>query len=205
MSTSGRVYGARSWPFTDSGAGPIGAEFQHIQNTRIRNWVRHRLESHILDPAAPREAQIALLRSVMEAETFEVFLHTRYVGQKRFSLQGAEGLIAAQRPVLMVELNEDFNPGVVQRLAERYAALNYRGLFLSHGRLHPIAQFDAGVHQDLTLLKYPRHKLPKGREFINNVVFIPEEKSARLLARLQITPPRARARHRACGSPGAEH
>ena len=53
-------------------AGSIGAEFQHIQNTRIRNWVRHRLESRIFEPPPPREAQIALLRSLMEAETFEV-------------------------------------------------------------------------------------------------------------------------------------
>jgi 2-oxoglutarate dehydrogenase E1 component len=75
-------------------AGSIGAEFQHIQNTRIRNWVRHRLEARIFSAPAAREIQIALLRSLMEAETFEVFLHTRYVGQKRFSLQGAEGVMA---------------------------------------------------------------------------------------------------------------
>lgn len=74
-------------------AGSIGAEFQHIQNTRIRDWVRHRLEARISDRPATREIQIALLRSLMEAETFETFLHTRYIGQKRFSLQGAEGLM----------------------------------------------------------------------------------------------------------------
>src|SRR5216110_561443 len=75
-------------------AGSIGAEFQHIQNTRIRDWVRHRLESRIfVQPPSP-EIQVALLRSLLEAETFEVFLHTSYVGQKRFSLQGAEGLMA---------------------------------------------------------------------------------------------------------------
>src|SRR5437763_13658904 len=74
-------------------ASSIGAEFQHIQNTRIRDWVRHRLEFRISEPPVPRETQIALLRSLLEAETFEVFLHTRYVGQKRFSLQGAEGLM----------------------------------------------------------------------------------------------------------------
>jgi 2-oxoglutarate dehydrogenase E1 component len=74
-------------------AGSIGAEFQHIQNTRIRDWVRHRLESRISEPPVARETQIALLRSLLEAEMFEVFLHTRYVGQKRFSLQGVEGLM----------------------------------------------------------------------------------------------------------------
>src|SRR5437764_979910 len=75
-------------------AGSIGAEFQHIQNTRLRDWVRHRLESRIFAPPPSPEIQVALLRSLLEAETFEVFLHTSYVGQKRFSLQGAEGLMA---------------------------------------------------------------------------------------------------------------
>src|SRR3984893_18520286 len=75
-------------------AGSIGAEFQHIQNTRIRDWVRHRLESRIFARPPSPEIQLALLRSLLEAETFEGFLHTSYVGQKRFSLQGAEGLMA---------------------------------------------------------------------------------------------------------------
>jgi 2-oxoglutarate dehydrogenase E1 component len=71
----------------------IGSEFQHIQNPRIRNWVRHRLESRPAKHHASRETEIAILRTLLEAETFETFLHTRYVGQKRFSLQGAEALM----------------------------------------------------------------------------------------------------------------
>src|SRR5213082_1683073 len=74
-------------------AGSIGAEFQHIQNTRVRDWVRHRLESRIFAPPPSSEIQVALLRALLEAETFVVFLHSSYVGQKRFSLQGAEGLM----------------------------------------------------------------------------------------------------------------
>src|SRR5436853_3442154 len=74
-------------------AGSIGAEFQHIQNTRVRDWVRHRLESRIFARPPSPEIQVALLRALLEAETFEVFLHSSYVGQKRFSLQGAEGLM----------------------------------------------------------------------------------------------------------------
>src|SRR5213592_4304097 len=73
-------------------ANSIGAEFMHIQNTRIRNWVLHRLESRADKHSTARQVKIALLRGLMEAESFEVFLHSRYVGQKRFSLQGAESL-----------------------------------------------------------------------------------------------------------------
>src|SRR6266704_2817884 len=74
-------------------AGSIGSEFMHIQNTRIRNWVLHRLESRPAKLEAPRAVQMALLRALLEAESFEIFLHAHYVGQKRFSLQGAESLM----------------------------------------------------------------------------------------------------------------
>ena len=70
-------------------AGPIGFEFMHIQNIRVRNWLRERIEARPFDAPAGRDFQIALLRELLEAETFEHFLHTKYVGQKRFSLEGA--------------------------------------------------------------------------------------------------------------------
>ena len=91
---------------------------------------------------------------------------------------------AAQRPIIMVELNEPFTPGVVARMTDRLSALSYRGYFLSHGRLQPIASFDAAKHQDATLLDFARRRLPPGREFVNNFVFMPAEKSERVLARL---------------------
>src|SRR5437762_1062840 len=81
-------------------AGPIGSEFMHIQNTRVRNWVLHRLESRPAKLETPRAVQIALLRALLEAESFEVFLHTHYVGQKRFSLQGAESLMVILDTIL---------------------------------------------------------------------------------------------------------
>lgn len=81
-------------------AGTIGAEFMHIQNTRMRNWVLHRLESRPNKRETPRAVQIALLRALLEAESFEIFLHSRYVGQKRFSLQGAESLMVILDTIL---------------------------------------------------------------------------------------------------------
>src|SRR5438552_7686860 len=81
-------------------AGSIGSEFMHIQNTRVRNWVLHRLESRPAKAETPRAVQIALLRALLEAESFEVFLHAHYVGQKRFSLQGAESLMVILDTIL---------------------------------------------------------------------------------------------------------
>jgi 2-oxoglutarate dehydrogenase E1 component len=62
--------------------------------------VRHRLESRADKHSTPPQVQVALLRALMEAESFEVFLHSRYVGQKRFSLQGAESLMVILDSVL---------------------------------------------------------------------------------------------------------
>jgi 2-oxoglutarate dehydrogenase E1 component len=76
-------------------AGTIGFEFMHIQNIRVRNWLRERIESRPFESPASRDWQIALLRELLEAESFEHFLHTKYVGQKRFSLEGGESLMAA--------------------------------------------------------------------------------------------------------------
>ena len=81
-------------------ADSIGAEFMHIQNTRMRNWVLHRLESRTDKHSTARQVKIALLRALMEAESFEVFLHSRYVGQKRFSIQGAESVMVILDTIL---------------------------------------------------------------------------------------------------------
>src|ERR1051325_4161294 len=74
-------------------ADSIGSEFMHIQDPRVREWIRRRLETRPHKHSTPRAVQVALLRALLEAESFEIFLHTRYVGQKRFSLQGAESLM----------------------------------------------------------------------------------------------------------------
>jgi 2-oxoglutarate dehydrogenase E1 component len=73
----------------------VGAEFMHIQNPKIRNWVRDRLENRDITLRADKDLHQYILRKLHEAETFENFLHTTYVGNKRFSLEGGEALIVA--------------------------------------------------------------------------------------------------------------
>jgi len=74
-------------------ADTIGVEFMHIQNPYVRNWIRERIESRPPAGSLPVEEQKAVLLELLEAEAFERFLHTRYVGQKRFSLEGGESLM----------------------------------------------------------------------------------------------------------------
>jgi 2-oxoglutarate dehydrogenase E1 component len=71
----------------------IGVEYMHIQDTRIRRWLQQRMEPARNRPAFRRERKLRILRDLHYAELFERFLHTRYTGQKRFSLEGAETLI----------------------------------------------------------------------------------------------------------------
>ncbi len=75
--------------------GPVGVEYLHIQDTARRRWLQARIEPECNRPNLTNEQKIRALRKVLEAESFERFLHTRYVGQKRFSLEGGETLIAA--------------------------------------------------------------------------------------------------------------
>ena len=76
-------------------SGPIGAEFMHIHHTPVRNWLRDRLDNwpELSNYKPRRKARI--LRRLLEAETFERFLHERFKGQKRFSLEGGEALMVA--------------------------------------------------------------------------------------------------------------
>ncbi|MEO7932386.1 MAG: 2-oxoglutarate dehydrogenase E1 component [Chthoniobacterales bacterium] len=80
--------------------GTIGAEFMHIQNLRVRNWLRERIEAYDPDAAENGAKQKLRLRAVLKAEAFEQFLHTRFVGQKRFSLQGGESLMVILNAIL---------------------------------------------------------------------------------------------------------
>lgn len=78
----------------------IGFEFMHIHNTEVRHWLRDRIEQRIELPAPSVEQKFRLLRWLEEAETFESFLHRKYVGQKRFGLDGGESLMVSLGTIL---------------------------------------------------------------------------------------------------------
>ncbi len=80
--------------------GHIGVEYVHIQDQDCRLWLQERIESTRLQPAFTKPQKVRILRRVYKAELFEKFLHTKYVGQKRFSLEGGETIIAALDAVI---------------------------------------------------------------------------------------------------------
>jgi multifunctional 2-oxoglutarate metabolism enzyme len=92
----------------DSYTRTVGIEYMHIQDPDQRKWIQDRVE--IAHPRTDREEQLRILRKLNEAEALETFLQTKYVGQKRFSLEGAESLI----PLLDTVLTAAAHSGIIE-------------------------------------------------------------------------------------------
>ena len=119
-------------------SGKIGFEFMHIHNTTVRHWVRERIELHGSSGVEKSmEMQINSLRWLLEAETFENFLAKKFLGEKRFSLEGGEGA--------MVVLNAIMENCPKQGVLEIEMGMAHRG------RLNVLANF---VRKSLTTLLY---------------------------------------------------
>ncbi|MDG9702282.1 multifunctional oxoglutarate decarboxylase/oxoglutarate dehydrogenase thiamine pyrophosphate-binding subunit/dihydrolipoyllysine-residue succinyltransferase subunit [Streptomyces sp. DH37] len=82
----------------DSYCRTIGIEYMHIQDPKQRKWIQDRVERP--HSSLERDEQLRILRRLNAAEAFEVFLQTKYVGQKRFSLEGGESVIPMLDAVL---------------------------------------------------------------------------------------------------------
>ncbi|MGH8403831.1 MAG: 2-oxoglutarate dehydrogenase E1 subunit family protein, partial [Gammaproteobacteria bacterium] len=74
--------------------GTIGFEFMHMTNGEERVWLRRRLEAARAKLELTRDERLNIFNSLVCAEGMEKYLHTRYVGQKRFSIEGGESMIA---------------------------------------------------------------------------------------------------------------
>jgi len=71
----------------------VGSEYMHITDTHEKRWIQQRLESYRARPELTDDDRRWIIRLLTAAEGLEKYLHTRYVGQKRFSLEGGEALI----------------------------------------------------------------------------------------------------------------
>ena len=82
--------------------GPIGYEYMHIANPTERKWFRDRVEKDENALKFTKNGKNAILNKLIQAEGFEKFLHTKYVGTKRFGLDGAESLIPALEQIIKI-------------------------------------------------------------------------------------------------------
>jgi 2-oxoglutarate decarboxylase len=87
----------------DSYCRTIGVEYMHIQDPAQRKWFQDNLERPY--EKLSRDEQMRILGKLNEAEAFETFLQTKFVGQKRFSLEGGESTIAALDEILQAAAN----------------------------------------------------------------------------------------------------
>ena len=82
--------------------GPIGYEYMHISNPTERKWLRDRIEQDENSLQFTKNGKEAILNKLIQAEGFEKFLHTKYVGTKRFGLDGGESLIPALEQIIKI-------------------------------------------------------------------------------------------------------
>jgi 2-oxoglutarate dehydrogenase E1 component len=86
----------------------IGVQFMHIDDLKVKDWLQERMESTQNRRGLSREEQLRILTKLTDAEIFEQFIHAKFVGAKRFSLEGAETLI----PLLDMAIEEAAAKGV---------------------------------------------------------------------------------------------
>ncbi|MGY8842065.1 MAG: 2-oxoglutarate dehydrogenase E1 component [Burkholderiales bacterium] len=79
----------------DTYCGSVGTEYMYISDVQQKRWIQDRLEGPRAHPQYSSDFKLHLLERLTAAETLEKYLHTKYVGQKRFSLEGAESLIVS--------------------------------------------------------------------------------------------------------------
>ena len=99
--------------------GPIGAEYMHISETEQKRWLQKRLEESLATPDFDRDKRVRILERVIGANALEEYLHKKYVGQKRFSLEGGESLIPL--------LDEIIQSGGEKNIKEIVIGMAHRG------------------------------------------------------------------------------
>ncbi|MBO0836566.1 MAG: multifunctional oxoglutarate decarboxylase/oxoglutarate dehydrogenase thiamine pyrophosphate-binding subunit/dihydrolipoyllysine-residue succinyltransferase subunit, partial [Actinobacteria bacterium] len=95
----------------DSYCRTVGLEYMHIQNPEERSWLQARVERP--HPSADHDDQLRILSRLNVAEAFEMFLQTKFIGQRRFSLEGAESLIPLLDAVLTAAAEEKLHEVVI--------------------------------------------------------------------------------------------
>jgi 2-oxoglutarate decarboxylase len=97
----------------------IGVEYRHIQDPDEKAWIQDRIEPAETRLPLGADLRMQILKSLVEAEQFEKFLHTKFIGHKRFGLEGAETTI----PVLATILSVSASRGI----AEAVIGMSHRG------------------------------------------------------------------------------
>lgn len=127
----------------------IGFEYMYIHHPEEREWFKRKVETEFLKFDPPVEDKKRILEKLNEAVVFENFLHTKYIGQKRFSLEGGETTI----PALDACINTGSDHGVeevVIGMAHR-GRLNVLCNIMGKTYAHIFSEFEGTANPDLTM------------------------------------------------------
>lgn len=102
----------------ESYCGNISIEFMHIQDPNKKEWVKHHVETTRFNHVFSRSELIKIFEKIVEAEEFENFIHTKFVGSKRFSLEGSESFIVLINKIFELAADNNLN-SVVMGMAHR--------------------------------------------------------------------------------------
>ncbi len=125
--------------------GKVGIEYRHIQSKEEKFWIREQIRREFVEPQPiPVEIKKQLLWKLISAEQFERFLHTKYLGQKRFSLEGCETIIPLLDQLILggaARGVEDITMGMAHR-----GRLNVLANVIGHFCERIFASFEGSVH-----------------------------------------------------------
>jgi multifunctional 2-oxoglutarate metabolism enzyme len=138
----------------DSYCRRVGVEYMHIQDPEERRWIQERVEKKYQKPSPDEQKHI--LNRLNAAEAFETFLQTKYVGQRRFSLEGGESLIPL--------LDEVLSQAAVGRLDEVVIGMAHRG------RLNVLANI-VGKPYEKIFSEFEGHLDPKSAQGSGDVKY----------------------------------
>lgn len=133
--------------------GKVGTEYRHIQSKEQKTWIRERIRQEFVDPEPLTvETRKQLLDKLIAAEQFERFLHTKYLGAKRFSLEGCETIIPLLHQLIESAAEhgvEDITLGMAHRgrlnvLANVVGNFSERIFTAFEGSVHPNFPADEG-------------------------------------------------------------
>ncbi len=119
--------------------GTVGFEYLHIQETSKRRWIQARIEPECFKPIFTKDQKLNILKNIIEAETFESFLQSKFLGQKRFSLEGGETLIAILDSIFQRSSKNQVEE-IVMGMAHR-GRLNVLGNFLGKSLEYLLREF----------------------------------------------------------------
>jgi 2-oxoglutarate dehydrogenase E1 component len=128
----------------------FGVEYMYIRKPEIVNWLKQKMEGCKNTPSFSKEEKIVMLQKIAQAVNFEKFIHTKFPGQKSFSLEGAESLIPALKAVINkgAELNyKEFIIGMPHR-----GRLNVLANIMHKSTNEIFAEFEGKPFDEETLL-----------------------------------------------------